>query len=198
MRFAVTSTRLLEALRERGNEGAWRDFCARYEPMLLAFARTAGLHEPDAQDVVQDVLLAFVEAYWAGKYDPARGRLRSWLKGIGVNKVRAMRRRGARREMQVSEGTDGTGFLTRIPDEAELTAEFENAWQQAVLADCLRAVQEQVEPRTFAAFRLYALEDWPPARVAAQLGMAPDEVYVCKSRVLAHLRKLHECLAEDW
>jgi RNA polymerase sigma-70 factor, ECF subfamily len=199
MQTTVTSTELLESLRQPGNELAWRRFCGRYEATLLAFARAAGLREADARDVVQEALLVFVERFRAGDYDRAQGRLRTWLKGIMFNKVREARRRKARVERQVAADSDTTAFLERVPDEQTSWEEvFEREWQQAILADCLRAVREHVDAKTFEAFRLYALEDWPPARVAAHLDMDRGMVYVCKSRVMAHLRKLHECVAELW
>jgi RNA polymerase sigma-70 factor, ECF subfamily len=199
MQTTVTSTELLESLRQPGNESAWRRFCARYESMLLAFARAGGLREADACDVVQDTLLVFVERFRAGEYDRAQGRLRTWLKGIMFNKLREARRRNARAERQVVADSNTTAFLDRVPDAQESWEEvFEREWQQAILADCLRAVREHVDAKTFEAFRLYALEDWPPARVAAHLDMDRGMVYVSKSRVMAHLRKLHECLVETW
>ena len=67
MLTTISSTILIESLRETGNEKAWRQFSARYEPMLLAFSRRAGLRTEDARDVVQETLVAFLEDFRQGQ-----------------------------------------------------------------------------------------------------------------------------------
>ena len=198
MSTSVTSTALLQGLRQEGNSKAWHDFCARYEPALLAFAQRAGLQEQDARDVVQETLVVFLERFRAGDYDRDRGRLRAWVQGIAFNKIREARRRLARPEVQVADETSTTPFMDRVPDEAELTDIFETEWQRGLLAECLRTVREQVDTQTFEAFELYALKDWPAERVAQHLGVARDSVYVSKCRVLSRLRELQEELGADW
>ena len=85
MLTTVTSTLLLEGLTDPTNDVAWRRFCARYEPMLLAFARKSGFSEADAQDVVQETLVAFLGGFRRGKYDRGQGRLRSWICRVRIS-----------------------------------------------------------------------------------------------------------------
>jgi RNA polymerase sigma factor (sigma-70 family) len=174
----VNSLIILQGIREPDNSRAWGQFSDRYEPMLLAFARRSGFREEDARDIVQETLLVFVEAFRAGKYDRDRGRLRSWLQGIAFNKIREARRRLAKREVQAPDGTEGTDFMHRVADEQELTDIFDQEWERSVLAECLRQVRQQVEPHTFEAFELYAMQGWPVQKVAEHLGINPDAVYV--------------------
>jgi RNA polymerase sigma-70 factor (ECF subfamily) len=196
MSTTVTSTTLLQGLRQEGNDQAWREFCARYGPVLMAFARRAGFQEHDAQDVIQETLVVFLERFRAGDYDRKRGRLRAWLQGIAFNKVCEAQRRPAQREVQVADAAGTTRFLDRIPDDHELTDLFEQEWERAQLSACLQLARAHVDPQTFQAFRLYALEDWPADRVAANLGITRDAVYVHKSRVLRHLRELQRDMEE--
>ncbi len=198
MLTTVASTVLLQALHHEGNQEAWRQFCARYEPMLLGFARRSGLREQDARDVVQSTLLSFVEGLRDGRYDPERGRLRSWLQGVAFNKIREARRQLARREVQVADGTGSTAFMNRIPDDRELTDIFEEEWERGIMADCLREVRRQVRDKTFEAFRLYVMQNWPAQKVAEHLGISRDVVYSNKQRVSSRLRKLARELADIW
>jgi RNA polymerase sigma-70 factor (ECF subfamily) len=195
--ITITSTVLLKGL-ERGSEEAWRQLCKRYEPVLLRFARRCGLKQEDARDVVQDTLKAFLESYRAGRYDRRKGRLRSWVQGIALNKIREAHRRLDRPELQVADGTDATPFLDRIPDERDLSDIFDREWEQGVLAECLRRVRQEVDAKTFAAFDLYARKEWPTERVAAHLGIAKSTVYVHKSRILARLSELRKEIAPVW
>jgi len=198
MSSTVTSATFLDGLRDTANEAVWRRFRHRYEPMLLAFVRRAGFREQDAHDVVQETLVAFLEGFRAGKYDPDKGRLQGWLRGIAHNKVRECWRRLARLEVQAPEGTDSTGLLARLPDDRTLTDVFDREWENAVLAECLRRVQEEVDAQTFAAFDLYARQGWPPDRVAEHLGIPRNVVYISKSRVLSRLRRLQGEIVEIW
>lgn len=196
--MATTTSTFLGGLSD-SDPGTWRRFCDRYEPMLLAMTRRAGLHEEDARDVVQEVLAtAFVEGFRAGKYDRERGRLRCWLRGVAVNKIREARRRLTRPEVQMTDQSDATRYVDGVADDRQLPDLFDEEWERAVLAECLRRVKLEVEPKTFQAFHLYAIGGRRPEEVAAQLGIARETVYVHKSRVLARLRELQREIAEDW
>jgi len=196
MQTTVTSTALLQGLRRDNDSAAWHQFVFRYEPMLIAFARRSGLPEEDARDVAQEALMAFVEAFRAGKYQPELGRMRSWLQGIAFNKIREARRRLAKQDVQVADSGSGTAFLDRIPDDASLKDIFDQEWEQAVYQQCLEEVKHQVGQGTFDAFRLYAIDDWDPQKVADHLGISRNAVYISKNRVLARLRKLQSQIAE--
>ena len=193
-----TSTTLLEGLRNQHDHVTWKRFSDRYQPILAATMYRAGLRDSDAQDAIQETLMAFLEAYRMDKYDRDKGRLRSWLLGIATNKIREIRRRLARRERQPAPDSDGAVLLDVPVNEDSLSAVFDEAWERSVMAECLRQVQLQVEHKTFEAFRLFALEDWPADRVADHLGMSRDTVYVHKGRVLAKLREIRERIAPEW
>jgi RNA polymerase sigma-70 factor (ECF subfamily) len=198
MSETVNSTIILLGLRDERNHAAWQQFCARYEPMLIATARRAGLADADAHDVVQETILTFVRKFRAGAYDADRGRLRAWLQGIAFNKIREARRRLARREVQIVSAGDSTGMINRVPDVNELSQIFEEQWQKAVLEECLAQLRSQVDPRTIEAFRLYALEELPAEQVAERLGVSRNAVYISKTRVLTRLRKLQTDIEEQW
>jgi len=55
-----------------------------------------------------------------------------------------------------------------------------------------------VEPRTFEAFRLFVLEEWPAKRVASHLQVSEDVVYQSKSRILSRVRELLPQMAAIW
>lgn len=193
-----TSTSLLEALRVGQDEDAWQRFCQRYEPMLRAVAGRAGLSPDGVADVVQEIMLTFMTSFREGKYDADRGRLRSWLRGIAMNKIHEARRKIARGGQQVVADGSETDLLHRIPDEQELTDIFEREWEREILAECFRRVRQEVSEQTFECFRLNAQEGWEPQRVAEHLGIERDAVYVHKNRVLSRLRRIREEITEDW
>src|SRR5690349_6694570 len=88
----VTTATVLEKLRDFGNRDAWSSFTERFRQPVVSFARGMGLKQADAEDVAQETLLAFAEAYRGGKYDPAKGRLSRFLFGIAYRQALRGRR----------------------------------------------------------------------------------------------------------
>jgi RNA polymerase sigma-70 factor (ECF subfamily) len=192
-----TNTVLLEGLKNPGDRVSWETFDARYRPIILAVAKRLGLQEADAEDAAQETMAAFVERYRQQGYDRGKGRLRDWLRGIARHKVQDILRRNSRREVPVGDKTDATGFLNQVEDEQVQTV-WEDEWEKAVLRQCLEEVKQEVSPRTFEAFELFALRDWPAKRVASHLQVSEDTVYQGKSRILARIRELLPEMEKVW
>ncbi|HOW18631.1 MAG TPA: RNA polymerase sigma factor [Phycisphaerae bacterium] len=187
----ITTTTLLDGLHQTTNARAWRRFEERFQPMILAFARKLGLNETDAQDAAQETMMAFVEAYRQGRYDRTKGRLRSWLFGIARRTVADILRRRPR-EVAVSDATDAEAFIKTVEEPDTAARIWEHEWRCAVLQACVAEVAQDVAPETLAAFDLYVLRQWPAERVAVQLGMTTNAVYLAKNHVLTRIRQIRE------
>ena len=90
-----TSTTLLDLARQ-GDQAAWRRLAHLYLPLLLFWCRSLkGLNDQDAEDVVQEVLVAVFSAL--GKFQrQGRGAFRAWLRRITYNKAEDLRRQQQR------------------------------------------------------------------------------------------------------
>lgn len=179
------------------DERLWQEFVSRYQPMLVSFGRKFGLSEQDAADAAQDTLLAFAVGHRDGKYDRNKGRLRTWLLGIAMNKVREIRRKGRKEFLQVDDG-DRTRLIDQIEDDRTTSEVWEEEWRQAVLEACLREVREQVEPRTMKAFELFVMEEWPAEKVAQELGVSTNTIFKAKRRVLTRMHQTYKYLEANW
>lgn len=191
-----TTTSFLMDLHNPQNEAAWRRFYARYTPMLLSYARRVGLSDADAQDVVADTLATFIQAYWAGRYRRDKGRLKSWLGGIARNK--ALKRLTRRTHASLSAGDPGDDsrpLEPAAPDDRDEA--FEREWQLERLNQALEILRLESDPNTYQAFDLYALKDWPVAKVASFLDMTTNAVFICKHRCLKRLRRIVENLDRE-
>ena len=192
----VTSTTLLEGLKDSGNQTIWLQFVDRYRPLIQRYGERLGLTAEDAEDATQASLMAFCEAYREAKYERARGRLGDWLFGIVHNQVRnQQRKRGRSREVAVTE-TQVAGIEARGSEELERI--WEEEWQDAVARECLAQVRREVQEATFAAFELHAIEGLPVAEVAARLNLTPNAVYGAKRRVLRRIRELKPFMEDAW
>ena len=180
----LTTTLVLDRLRD-SDEEAWRHLTDRFRRPLLAFGRKMGLAESEAEDAAQETLLAFVDAYRAGRYDRSKGRLRSWLFGIAHRQALAARRRSAGRAAR-----DGGAFVDELEDPAAAEASFDAAWEEAILRQCLDRVCGEVAASTYQAFRRVVLEHAEPEAVARELGVARSTVFVARHRVLKRIRRI--------
>jgi len=110
-----TTTRLLDALRDKSNEPIWGQFDARYRPVLAGLARRLGLRDTDADEVAQQSLVEFMCAYREGRYDRSKGRLSSWLLGIAHHTALKFLR-GQRHPLHAGEDV----ALPALPEEQAL------------------------------------------------------------------------------
>jgi RNA polymerase sigma-70 factor, ECF subfamily len=191
-----TSTELLNGLRDPQNHVAWSEFCARYGPVLSAFASRLGLREADAEDATQETFIAFAGAYREGRYSQERGRLRSWLFGIVQHKVHDIQRRQAREPAR--PGREDGELLDGATAEGELLGIWEEEWRQAVIRTALELVRRDVAEKTFSAFEGITLRQGSPDEVARNLGMSRAAVTKANQRVLSRMRELHKLVELEW
>lgn len=194
----VTSASLLAGLKDPENETIWRQYVDRYRPLIVSFLSGLGLTGDDAEDVAQTSLIAFSTGYLEGKYDPAKGRLRSWLFGIVHHKLRDHNRKRRDRELQVADTAQAAVAFGELEAESELEARWEAEWRDAVLQECLTHVRREVEESTWRAFELFTQEEWPAERVAQELCLTPNAVYGAKRRVLRRLREVQPLVEDVW
>lgn len=187
-----THASLLHRLRDLRDEQAWQTFWERYRPKMHAWARGCGLKEDDAAEITSMVLAKLVKAMPEFEYDPRR-RFRSWLKTVVRNAVKDFWRAEGR-----CPGGRGGGDADKDLDwiEDPLVAdslveqlndrlESEERAAQAVIDQ----VKARVEPKTWSAFWMMAVEQRKGTEVSVQLGMPVASVHVAKSRVSAMLRE---------
>jgi DNA-directed RNA polymerase specialized sigma24 family protein len=190
----TTTTVLLESLKDPGQDVVWRDFDARFRPLLTAFVVRLGLDASEAEDVAQETLVEFVCAYRDGKYDRSRGRLSSWIIAIAQNRT-------ARRRLAIGRAADqrGNSALVDLSDPARLSAVWEDEQRRLIIARAMELLRAgRTAESTLRAFELVAIRGVPAAEVAAQCGMTVGEVYTAKNRVTRRLRAIIEQLTAAW
>jgi len=166
---------------------------------LADVARKAGLNDAEAQEVVQETVIAVARKIGEFKADPQRGSFKSWLLGqarwrIG-DQFRA-RKRAARvfeeppaplaEALRVGrDDTSGTEPLHGVADPAadQLQALWNGEWEQHVLRTALERVKAQVGVKQFQMFDLHARKGLSVAETAHALGTTRAAVYMAKSRV---------------
>ena len=176
----TTSASLLERLRVSGDQEAWSKLVDLYSPLLLFWARKAGLARADAEDLVQEVFAVLVRKLPQFQYDRGRG-FRNWLRTITLNKWRDVCRRRARR---AGLSDEPLGDVVEPPPEDLTDAEY----RAQLVARALELIESDFEPTTWRAFQQTAVLGRVPAEVAAELGVTRNVVYLARCRVLRRLR----------
>jgi len=76
----------------------------------------------------------------------------------------------------------------KVPAREDLIARIEQAYDTELLAIAMREVETRVQPHTWQAFRMLAIEGRPGSEVAALLGMEVSTAYVARSKVIGWWR----------
>ena len=75
----ATRHSLLARLKDWSQQTAWREFDHDYGPLLRNIARKAGLTEAEADEAVQETLIAVAKKIGEFKHAGNRGSFRAWL-----------------------------------------------------------------------------------------------------------------------
>ena len=188
-----TAFSLLEELQCREGQAAWQRLFFVYEPLLKGWLDRYDVQAADADDLVQEVLLTVTAEIARFDHNGREGAFRSWLKNILVNRLRSYWREQRRQSRQQSFDQDFQAL-------ADPTSELSRLWNQQhdewVMRRLLLESREQVAPKTWAAFHRVTLESQDHERVAAELGMSLNAVFIAKSRVLSRLRQATKGLTQ--
>jgi len=181
---STTSLTLLGRLRcFPADQQAWGVFVERYGPRLYAWARQRGLQDADAQDVAQNVLVDLAKQLRKFEYRPG-GSFRAWLRTIVY---RAWCDLVSSRQLAPAS-LEEHGLATQAASD-ELVRYLEDAWDRELLEEAQARVRLRVQPHTWEAFRLLAVEGASGQAVAEQLGMQLGAVYVARSKVQKMLQE---------
>jgi RNA polymerase sigma-70 factor (ECF subfamily) len=183
-----TSITLLGRLRqEPADEAAWVEFVRRYGPQVYRWCRHWRLQEADAEDVTQSVLVRLSGRMRTFTYDPARS-FRAYLLTLAryacCDFLEAGKQAGAG-----TGGSDVLGLLETVEAGDDLVRRLDEQFDQELLAEAQVRVKQRVEPHTWEAFRLTALEGLSGADAAARLGLKVATVYKAKSKVQQMLQE---------
>lgn len=192
-----TSLSLLSRLRREPDSESWSRLVELYGPLIRAWMRKYDVQDSDANDLVQEVLLAVSND--VGKFDHGGepGAFRGWLRAILVNRLRKFWRARDRRP-QARGDSDIDARLAQLDDPAsEMSQIWDRQHDQYVLRQLLAIAEPHFAPTTWKAFCRVALDGEKADVVATELGISLNSVCLAKSRVLRRLRQESDGLIES-
>ena len=194
---------LLNRLKDWGDQTSWQDFFDTYWQLIYNVAVKAGLSDTEAQEVVQETVIAVARKIGEFKADPAHGSFSAWLMQLTRWRIadqwrkrgkvgQASRLSGAgETPAPRSDDTGSTGPMERIPDPSgiPLDAVWQEEWEKHLMTAALERVKQQVSPRQFQMFDLHLLQNLSVAETARTLQASVASVYMAKHRVARLVKK---------
>jgi len=179
---SLTSLTLLGRLRQSPtDQRAWDAFVERYGPKIYSWCRRWRLQESDAHDVTQNVLLELARQMQSFIYQPT-GSFRGWLRTVSHRAYCDFL--SARKRATPGSGDDGVlAQLSSVEARQDLLLQLEQEYDRELLDEATARVRLRIEPRTWDAFVLTAVEGLSGAEAASRLGMQVGTIYVARGKV---------------
>ena len=188
------SKTFVASLKEMDSQ-AWRTFCCEYAPVLVSYAKARfGCSSDSAEEIAQRTFVRSVRSI--RQFDPTRGTLAGWLKGICRNEARTVLSREHREVLLSQIGAEDLDVLDGIevvslPDEVMATQEVQCLVNETILGLCSRYRDVLI--------RKY-LRGEPVATIASEWGQSEKAVESLLSRsreafktaFLRRIRRLRE------
>ena len=175
----TTSPSLLDKLRQPEQHEAWNRFTELYTPLLYYWARSQGLAEADAADLVQEVFLLLVTKLPQFRYEHD-GSFRAWLRTLSLNKHRELQRR---------KRPGAAENLHDVPAKNSNSVLEEKEYRLHLVQQMLHILKDQFPPSTWQIFQEYVIQNRNPQEIAAKRKVTLGTVYAAKSKVLHRLRQ---------
>ena len=199
MNWAHTRRTLLERLRRTcRDEAGWYDFFDTYSRLIYSVARKSGLEHSDAEDMVQATTLKVSQYIQRFEINPGRGKFRNWVCMITKQQI-ASHYRKLHRQPPLAEWEPGKEEVE--PDIEDPVNQWDDLWENEYVHHvndlALAEVKKKVSPKQYQIFHLYCIKEQDVKRIAALLGVSPNEVYLAKNRVQPLYKEASRQILED-
>ncbi len=182
-----TRSTLLSRLKNFDDDRSWRRFFDTYWKLIYGVALKSGLRDIEAQEVVQDSIIAVSRNIGQFQYDRATCTFKTWLLTVTRSRISNQFRRRRRHApvLDSAEDENGESWLEQLPDEATNGLEhlWDQEWERNLMDAAIDRVKKQVPAEQFQLFDFYVLRDWPADKVATTLGVSAARVYLAKHRI---------------
>ena len=172
----------------RGDSEAWAALIARYQKLIYAIPRRAGLDEDQCADIFQQTFQTLFEHL--DRIDQPE-RVRAWLVTTAKRATERLQQRNARWQA-LPESNDAEGdetpqqeWLDPAPLPDEVVSQLED---QHLVRTGVAALEERC--RRLLTMLVYDPQQLPYAEIAAQIGIPTGSIGPTRNRCLQKLRSL--------
>ena len=178
---STTHPSLLSGLR-RHHEPSWERLVDLFGPLVFAMCRRAGLRSDAAADVMQETFISVSQSLEKFQYRERSDTFRGWLCRIAQRRIADFHRR--RSDVLSAMGGSAAEQIAQAQvDLADQSVSVSRQDMRGVVGRAAALIQSEVEPRTWQAFWMTAVQGISAPEAARELGMRPAAVRKAKSRV---------------
>jgi RNA polymerase sigma-70 factor (ECF subfamily) len=201
-----TRATLLSRLKDWQDHASWQDFFDIYSPLIYGVASQGGLNRQEAQEVVQETMVAVAKNMPGFNYDPALGTFKAWLLNLTRWRIGDQIRKRlplAEPEAASRPHTDQTAFDQDQAGEAldwinaDLEKVWDAEWEKNLLENAVAKAKRQLDPKQYQIFDFCVNKEWPPERIAKTFAISTSQVYLAKHRVAEKIRQEVERLQKE-
>jgi RNA polymerase sigma factor (sigma-70 family) len=197
-----TRATLLLRLKNWQDQSSWQDFFDLYWKLIHRVALKGGLTGAEADEVVQETMIAVAKHMPTFKYDPEIGSFKAWLLNLTRWRIAdQIRRRKDSAELPppTEETSLGTSMTNELIDPASenLDALWDAEWEASLLEAAVAKVKRRLEPEKYQIFDFNMNKDWSSEKVAVAFGICVEQVYLAKHRVTAQIKEEVERLRRE-
>jgi RNA polymerase sigma-70 factor (ECF subfamily) len=200
-----TRATLIRRLKDWQDQASWQDFFNIYWKLIYGVAVKGGLTNAEAEDVVQQTMIAVARHMPGFKYDPALGTFKTWLLNMTrwriADQLRQRQPRIVRQDFPAPQDDGENEMACKFADAQHVVPDLEKLWDEEwgknLLAAAIANARRRVDPRQYQIFDFYMNKEWPPERVAKAFGISINQVYLAKHRVTELIKEEVERLKKE-
>lgn len=194
-----TRASLLIRLQDADEIDAWETLLALYSPVVYRTARRLNLQAADAENVVQEVLLAVSRSIgqWLQRDD--RGSFRAWLLRIARNKaIDLLTHRSTCPFHNGDVSCLGDAKLSSIC-ESTASNSLDDEYRWELFSQAAKEVQKVVTAQTWDAFWMTTVEGVSIEDAAGRLNVRAGVIYLSRCRIIERIKRIvKEWEGESW
>lgn len=180
-----TRQSLLARLQDLDDQASWREFFETYWRLIHNVALKAGLTPSEAQEAVQETMIAAARKLPGFTYDPAKDSFKGWLLHITRYRIADQFRKRLPALAPHADDATRTALAERTADPASFdwNSLWDAEWEEHLVRAALERVKQQVKPEHYEIYHLHVLKERPVLEVARTLGVNVAQVYLVKHRL---------------
>ena len=186
----TTNETLLQRVKNMDSHDAWKEFFDAYWGPIIRYCRKLGLSDAQAEEVLQETMVALMRIVPTFEYNSNKGRFRNFLLTIVHRKALACMRRVKRDSNEPWDEAIHAQINSTAPFETWVDGENEQHWKEAIRDEVVENLRNdsRVEASTWAIFEAYVLSHQDASQVAVQYGVKENSVYQIKNRLMRRIK----------
>ena len=195
-----TRLSLLSRLRDWDDRESWEDFFNTYWKLLYNVARQSGLSDDEAQEAVQETIIAVSKQMPEFRYNPNKGSFKGWLLKTTPWRISDQfrkRRRYVALDMEQDPSSSERGATAprqgAVPPPI-IEERWNELWEENLLEVATDRVKLHADPREFQMFDLAVNRGLAPLNIARKLNVTRAHVYYARHKIARMIRREMEHL----